>query len=338
MAEQEIKKREVWIDVLRAFACVCVLLVHAPIAFDGVTGGSYLLAPCNHFLMAGGVCVFFMISGALLLSKEQPMIPFYKKRFSRVAYPVLFWSVVYILIEVCQTGMGVTETIRRIAMVPFASQTGMMWFMYVLCGIYLVAPILSSWLTKATKREVEIVLAIWLFTTLVPYLRVLHPQFDEMVGRTGLLFNFSGFLGYAALGFYLRKFSIIKVKSINYMLLLAFSLCLPVAVFALPFIPKEALRGSCNIAAVSLASVIFIFFKKFKVSGTAERVLTGFAKYSFGIYLCHMLFMDTFKQMIAPYHLHYAIQIPLTAIVVGCITFTLVWLLSKVKFSKFILG
>lgn len=338
MAKQEIKKREVWIDVLRAFACVCVLLVHAPIAFDGVTGGSYLLAPCNHFLMAGGVCVFFMISGALLLAKEQQMIPFYKKRFSRVAYPVLFWSVVYILIEACRASMGGTETIRRIAMVPFASQTGMMWFMYVLCGIYLVAPILSSWLTKATKREVELVLTIWLFTTLVPYLRVLQPLFDEMVSRTGLLFNFSGFLGYAILGFYLRKFSTLKVKSIKYLLLVAVSLCLPVAVFALPYIPKEALRGSCNIAAVSLASAIFIFFKQMNVSGMVEQVLINFAKYSFGIYLCHMLLMDPFKQMLAPYHLHYAIQIPLTAIVVGCITFALVWLLSKVKFIKFILG
>lgn len=338
MVEQEIKIREVWVDVLRAFACACVLLVHAPIAFDGVTGGSYLLAPSNHFLMAGGVCVFFMISGALLFAKEQTMIPFYKKRFSRVAYPVLFWSVVYILIEACKTGMEVTETLKHIAMVPFASQTGMMWFMYVLCGIYLVVPILSPWLTKATKREVEIVLAIWLFTTLIPYLRSLHPQFDEMIGRTGLLFNLSGFLGYAILGFYLSKFSTLKVKSIKYMFILAFSLCLPVAVFALPYIPKEALRGSCNIAAVSLATAIFIFFKQLKVSGAAERVLTSLAKYSFGIYLCHMLFMDPFKQMIAPYHLHYAIQIPLTAIVVGSISFALVWLLSKMNFSKFLLG
>ena len=338
MAKQEIKKREVWIDVLRAFACVCVLLVHAPIAFDGVTGGSYLLAPCNHFLMAGGVCVFFMISGALLLAKEQEMIPFYKKRFSRVAYPVLFWSVVYILIEACQTGKSVTETIKHIVMVPFASQTGMMWFMYVLCGIYLVAPILSSWLTKATKREVELVLMIWLFTTLVPYLRVLQPQFDEMVSRTGLLFNFSGFLGYAVLGFYLRKFSTLKVKSIKYLLLVAVSLILPVVVFALPFMPKETLNGSCNIAAVSLASAIFIFFRRLKVRGFVECVLTNFARYSFGVYLCHMLIMSPFKQMITPYHLHYAIQIPLTAFVVGCITFMFVWLLSKAKFSKFIIG
>ena len=111
MAEK-ITSREVWIDTLRAFACICVLMVHSPIAFDGVTGGSYLLAPLNHFLMSGGVCVFFMISGALLLAKEQPLLTFYKKRFRRVAFPVLVWSLIYVLIEACKSGTGAIETIK----------------------------------------------------------------------------------------------------------------------------------------------------------------------------------------------------------------------------------
>lgn len=335
MVEQKITKREVWIDNLRAFACACVLLVHSPIPFDGVTGGAYLLAPLNHFLMAGGVCVFFMISGALLLAKEQVMLPFYKKRFSRVAYPVLIWSVIYILIDTCKTGMGVVETLKHLSMIPFVSQTGLMWFMYVLCGIYLFVPILSSWLTKACKKEVELVLAFWIFTSLIPYLKILNPQFGEMIERTGLLFNFSGFLGYAVLGFYLRKYATIKVKSIGFIGLLSLCFCIPIMVFALPFIPNETLLGLCNIAAVSLASVIFLFFKQMRRSNI---LVVSFAKYSFGIYLSHMLFMEPIKEMITPYHLHYAIQIPITALVTGCLAYVFVWMLSKNKFGNYLFG
>lgn len=338
MAEQKVNQREVWIDTLRGFACMCVLLVHSPNAWDGVTKGAYLLAPLNHILMSGGVCVFFMISGALLLAKEQPMVSFYRRRFSRVAIPVLFWSAVYVLIGAMQTGMSIDNVIKHIAMIPFASQTGMMWFMYVLCGIYLVTPILSSWLAKATKREVEIILAIWLFTTIVPYLQVIHPQFKEIVERTGLLFYFGGFLGYALLGFYLRKFSSVKVKSKTFAILMVFSVCLPVVGYAFPQIPKEAFSGSCNIAAVSLSAAIFVFFKQLHMKGIVIRLLVTFAKYSFGIYLCHMLFMRPLKLMLAPFHLHYAIQIPLTALVTGAITFVFVWMLSKVKYSNYIIG
>ena len=336
MVEQKITKREVWIDNLRAFACACVLLVHSPIPFDGVTGGAYLLAPLNHFLMSGGVCVFFMISGALLLAKEQPLLTCYKKRFSRVAFPVLVWSFIYVLIEACKSGTGAIETIKHLCMIPFVSQTGLMWFMYVLCGIYLIAPIMSSWLSKASKNEVELILVFWIFTTLVPYLKVLNPQFGEMIDRTGLLFNFSGFLGYAVLGFYLRRFVTISVKSTGFVVLLAISLCIPIVVFALPFIPNDTLLGSCNIAAVSLSTTIFLFFKQ--LNGGGNVVIVSIAKYSFGIYLSHMLFMAPFKQMIAPYHLHYAIQIPITALVTGCLAYVFVWMLSKNKFSNYLFG
>lgn len=323
---------------LRAFACICVLFVHAPIPFDGVTKGSFLLAPCNHFLMAGGVCVFFMISGALLLMKEQPLFEFYKRRFSRVVVPLIFWSVVYVLFEAACKGTGVEDTVGSILMIPFVPQASMMWFLYVLCGIYLVVPILSLWLQKASKQEVQAVLAIWLFTTLIPYLKLINPNFESLIERTGMLYYFCGFLGYAVLGFYIRKFSTIKLCNICYISILAFSLLFPILIFRLSSVPNTVLLGSCNIAAVSLSYSIFVFFKNFRISGYMEGFVVKFAKYSFGIYLCHMLFFEPFKQMIASYHIHYAIQIPLTAITQGLISFVFVWVLSKIKFSKYILG
>lgn len=50
--------RELWIDVLRAFACICVLLVHSPAVYDGRIPGQFVLAPFNYVFMAWGVSIF----------------------------------------------------------------------------------------------------------------------------------------------------------------------------------------------------------------------------------------------------------------------------------------
>lgn len=69
-------KREVWLDVLRAFACFSVLLCHAPAEYGGITPGKRVLGPLTYVTMSTGVSVFIMISGALLLYKPQPMVFF----------------------------------------------------------------------------------------------------------------------------------------------------------------------------------------------------------------------------------------------------------------------
>lgn len=61
------QKREIWLDVARAFACACVIMVHSPAKYDGLIPGQYVLAPLNYILMAWGVGLFFALSGALLV-------------------------------------------------------------------------------------------------------------------------------------------------------------------------------------------------------------------------------------------------------------------------------
>lgn len=61
------QKREIWLDVARAFACACVIMVHSPAKYDGLIPGQYALAPLNYISMAWGVGLFFALSGALLV-------------------------------------------------------------------------------------------------------------------------------------------------------------------------------------------------------------------------------------------------------------------------------
>jgi surface polysaccharide O-acyltransferase-like enzyme len=97
----------------------------------------------------------------------------------------------------------------------------------MLVGVYLLIPMLSPWAEKVSKRELQIYLALCLFTTLFPSLRdwladgqvtLIHgtsgiprqaffPLWGECSWNSyGTFYYFSGFIGYLLLGLYLRRF------------------------------------------------------------------------------------------------------------------------------------
>ncbi|MGH8822038.1 MAG: acyltransferase family protein, partial [Rhodoferax sp.] len=47
-------------------------------------------------LTRSSVPLFFMVSGATLLPKQEPIRAFFAKRFIRIVPPLLFWSIFYL--------------------------------------------------------------------------------------------------------------------------------------------------------------------------------------------------------------------------------------------------
>ena len=282
-----------------------------------------------------------MISGALLLSKKQDITSFYKKRFGRILIPTIIWSIIYIFYDsfIDNGCIEFYDIITKILLIPFQTQTGLLWFMYVLIGIYLVAPILSYWLSECNKKDVEIVLGLWGGTLLLPYLTILNQGCNDIRTTAGPLYHFYGFLGYALLGYYLKKYNTWKNTSWQFITMLLVSLAFPVIVFFTGILPLSVLDGSNNLAKVMLSASAFIFFRNlsYKPSQLLD-VACLFAKYSYGIYLSHILFLKPIRIYLTQYHINYLIQMPLTALFVGLVSFVFVYLISKLPKSKYIIG
>lgn len=334
------KKREVWLDVLRAFACMCVVLVHSSAKYDGHIPGQYILAPANYILMAWGVGLFYALSGALLLSKPVSLSQFYRKRFGRLAFPIILWSIIYIIYEGWLDG-NLTWSLffEKVSMIPFTAQTPLLWFMYTLLGIYLITPVFSSFLVNAKKRDVEILLIVWGLTLLVPYFKIWNPNVGAVLDENGILQNFTGFLWYAVFGFYLRKYVNWKITSWKFILLVVVSFVYPLLVHFLDIFPVDVLNTQMSISSVAMTAIPFIFFKNFSFDDMRpNNLVLLFAKYSFGIYLFHWVLLRPLKPFLTQFHIHYAIQIPVTAIVVSMISLAAVYLISRLPFNKYIIG
>lgn len=330
--------REVWIDVLRAFACICVLLVHSPAKYDGLIPGQQVLAPANYLFMAWGVSLFFMISGALLFSRSQGVVPFYKRRFSRILCPIIVWSIIYIYFDKL-FDKDSTPGILKIIRIPLYEQASLLWFMYALVGIYLITPIVSAWLKDCSRRDVEIILVIWGITLLLPFINLFDSNSIKIIGANGVLHHFYGFVGYALWGYYIRKYVDVSVKDWRYIVLVVITFAFPVFVYYSKLLPIDVISGSMSISSALMSTVAFIFFKGLNYKkGLCLGITMKLAEFSFGIYLSHMIFLKPLRYWLTQFHINYIIQIPLTALFVGVVSFAFVWALSKLPYSKLIFG
>ena len=218
--------RIAYIDYLRVVACFLVMLVHASENFYGTDNSvglasncSMLLNESNRFWVAfydgfvARTCVpLFMIASPFLLVPMKPgpgMGSFYKKRFARILPPWIFFSLLYCLLPLLWGGMSIEQSLADLKHLPFnfPSMAGHLWFMYPLVSLYLIIPVVSPWLEKASAKEELIFLGIFGLSTFIPWIhRFLYPEIWGECFWNGftMLWYCSGYLGYLVMAHYIR--------------------------------------------------------------------------------------------------------------------------------------
>ena len=223
-------ERIVWLDWVRVAACFMVMLIHCTEPFF-LGGEGALIASSSDAIWVGifegvaSACVpLFVIASSYLLFPlaEGDTLRFFKRRALRILPGLLLWSLIYAFVY------GQPAENLKGLLLNFNYAAGHLWFVYMLAGLYILMPLLSPWASKVSKRELQIYLAIWLFTTLIPIIRdaalggeltiiygptgvprqALYPLWGEASWNSyGLFYYFSGFVGYLLLGLYFKRFT-----------------------------------------------------------------------------------------------------------------------------------
>ena len=222
------RAREIWIDWMRVAACFMVIVVHSTEPFYLGGDGSLILTKTDAIwssffdsFVRACVPLFIIASSYLQFPLHYSAGEFLRRRAVRILIPFVLWTVVYALVW----GEPV-ENFKNLLM-NFNYASGHLWFVYMLIGIYMLMPLLSPWAEKVEKKELQVYLGIWLFTTLIPLLRdwLSGGEFAVIYGPSGLprqtlfplwgeaswngygtFYYISGFIGYLLLGLYFRRF------------------------------------------------------------------------------------------------------------------------------------
>ncbi|MBQ2331978.1 MAG: acyltransferase [Bacteroidales bacterium] len=243
-------EREIWIDWLRVTACFLVMMTHSCEPFYLGGEGSLILTKWDaiwvsilNVLPRASVALFVVASSYLQFPLHYSTGEFFRRRAVRILIPFFIWSVAYAL------AWGEPVQNFKDLLLNFNYAAGHLWFVYMLVGLYLLMPLLSPWAEKVGKRELQLYLAIWLFTTVIPLIRqwvggsapviygpsgipnaAKYPLWGEASWNSyGVFYYFSGFVGYMLLGLYFRKF----VGELSWKKTLAVSLPVFLAGFAI---------------------------------------------------------------------------------------------------------
>ena len=143
----KVKERIFYFDEIRALAILLVLLVHTSKWFAANQTPHTLFWTFPTYLGGIGnlgVQLFIMISGALLLNRQYELKSFFKRRFSRILIPFLFWIFVVIIFRIFILG----EPLEISTFLIIVLFKGYVWFIWVLMGLYLFIPVINSFIRE----------------------------------------------------------------------------------------------------------------------------------------------------------------------------------------------
>ena len=172
MTQLKDENRVVWVDWMRVAACFMVFVVHATEPFYLGGQGSQILTEADAYwaslfdsLVRACVPLFIVASSYLQFPLHYSSGEFLRRRTVRVLVPFLLWSAIYAFVW-----GNPAENFQNL-LLNFNYSAGHLWFVYMLIGVYLLMPLLSPWAEKVGKRELQVYLGIWAFTTIIPLLR-----------------------------------------------------------------------------------------------------------------------------------------------------------------------
>lgn len=320
-----------WVDVLRIIGCLCVLATH--VEYAGGHGGGTLVALIDYFGIAGFM-PFFFISGMFAFGRQRPMRAFFSDKLRRIVFPMVIWSVVYLMAMSLAGLMDWDGFLQRVLLIPFKPQVPQFWYLYVLVGVYLLTPVLSQWLASATRRQVEFYLLLWAVTLFVPFIDLVLPGAQDVITRfRGVLFYFQGFLGVMLLGYYLHRYVDIHRPSWWFWPVLLLLLSVPLWYGFTP-VPLDLLNDylSPNMLAISVA--LFIIVRCIRWPSWSHRLLNWLGQCSYGVYLMHMIVIRiAIIPLLKSLQLNYWLGMPLGVLLSGVILLLLVWLLSHLRWA-----
>lgn len=289
------KKEVNYIYNIRAFAIMCVIMLHCMIPYVSnpayYGSKSYFFNLIVNSIARTGVPLFLMISGALILNDNltNNIKSFYKKRLSKLLIPLLSWNIIYFLFYI-KLGNNELDLMSFIKQVLNNGTAYHLWYVYNLLSIYLLAPFLKKIADNSSVKQLIFLMVLMGFGTTI------RPAVNKLISPVYIyLFEpiFNGYFLFFLAGYILDK---IELSKKTFLLFLVFGVVgMAISLFGNHISSSSDIinfkfNGGYDISWFLLSMAIFILFRS-KISHS-NRFIKSISKSSYGMYFIHVALID----------------------------------------------
>lgn len=296
-----------YLDVVRAYAIILVLVGHVSGGFANLY---HIIEPNQWWvlngmtaMMKGGVALFVMTSGMLLLGskRQQTLGEFFSKRVRKVIVPFIAWAMIHFAWRIFLSGETVTfqQALYELIEGPVYPH---LWFIYMILGMYLITPILKIYVQNADRQNLTYFLGLWFI------LNGILPLTDQFLGFNVGIWHFMAinYVGYFVMGYYLRDITLN-----NYQLNIAMitvAICILFNQTVTYFLTVNAEGRYVNyffdysaFSVMLLTISLFLTLKSlpydriFKSLPFLKNPITILGEYSFGVFLVHFILLNSIR-------------------------------------------
>ena len=345
----EIKTERSWyLDYMRIIATLAVIMIHvSSYRFQAVEVTSTEWAAMNFYdsIARYAVPVFLMLSGALFLQEDKKIDVklLYGKYIFRIVTAFIFWSVIYAVY--IHYNKGWQKMLTR-----FIEGYTHMWYLFLIVGLYMIVPFLKQIIASKELTKYFLLLG-FVFTFLIPeilyWMQNSPNEVCSVIGKAAnnalkdMDFRFAaGLVFYFVGGAYLNQITLNKkTRTFIYIAGILGFLATIVITYVLTLEkgkPVTTYYGHLKINVLLESIFVFVFCKyelsKFKLGKVMQTVIIALSKYSFGVYLVHMLVRNVLAKNFGLYSLtfHPILAIPVVTFVIVVISFLISMILNHI--------
>lgn len=338
-------------DVIRAYAIVLVVLLHASAPlfklYSKIDISAWWIGNLFNSLSMCAVPLFVMLSGMLLLNpqKQESIGSFFSRRFKRVVVPLIIWEVIYVLLRYIDD-QSITP-IKALRMILNCNAYYHLWFIKVILGLYVATPILRAYVRNSRDNDLAYFLSLWFIA--VSVLPFLEKFFAIRIGIEMVVATH--FTGYFVAGYFFcnRRLDKRLTKVLSAVIILISILCtavLTAIVTAQAGFPDnyfyEYIKSPTVIimtGATFLLLKSLSYEKLFARSHVFYLTIQKLSSASLSIYFIHVLILELLKRDILGFTLsgltfNPIIGIPATALITCTVSLVIVTTFRKVPYLK----
>ncbi|WP_448754069.1 acyltransferase [Agathobacter sp.] len=285
-------KRMANYDILRALACISIILLHISSVYYGKSINDYKMTNRTWYwsyiingLTRYAVPVFVMLSGAFQISnsKNKNYQYYYKKIFLKVFLPTFFFGVMYS----CYSFIMGQKINCVLANFLKGNSYYHMWYLYMIFGLYFLTPFIIRILEDVNISLIGAFLLCFIITISGIYT---SHFFSWDIGYS------MSYMGYYIIGYIIfknrkRRKGSMRFICIGFLIELMTS-CLSVYLYINGLINMLDIKVLDPLSPITYIASVFIFagFSGLKID--KNNVLSRISKYSLYIYLWHAMAND----------------------------------------------